>query len=370
MSVRKTPKGWRVDWRSADGRRHRKTFRTQKAADAHERKMIDERELGILPTGTRSDHVKDFLVTWERAVYPSIRTNTMRGYESAVRRYVLPRLGDMRLRDVDQRVVQDYVSDLTAEGLSPRTVEFQFAVLSSILNLAADYGLAKPAHKAKRGGAGSGIRLPKKVRAHRSPPTVAQIELLATKIDPDCAALVRLAGYCGLRQSECFGLSPASVDLERHRVHVRRTLEHASRSLVDLTKNGHDRYVTLVGPAAESLADHLAEYAGEDLVFHRRGRPIHPSVFHRWVWHPARCAAGLPDVWFHDLRHSAASIMAAGGWGPKKVQAELGHHSASFTLDRYSHLWAEDQESARLSLNEALAAQIAKAKLEDGRIRS
>jgi integrase len=174
--------------------------------------------------------------------------------------------------------------------------------------------------------------------------------------------MVRLAGYCGLRQSECWGLHPSSIDFERHKIHIRRTVEHTTRSLVDLTKSGKPRTVTMTAPVAESLREHMASWPHPEYVFHHNGRYIESGHFHRDVWDRARKAAGLPDLWFHDLRHAAPTIMAAAGWGPKKVQLELGHHSASFTLDRYGHLFAEEEDSARTTLNSALEQAIEAAK--------
>ena len=83
MSVKRTKQGYQVDLRDTDGRRHRKTFRTQKAADAYERQMIDQREQGITPergNGTLSHAIPE----WEAAHYPGIRQNTTRGYKGAI----------------------------------------------------------------------------------------------------------------------------------------------------------------------------------------------------------------------------------------------------------------------------------------------
>jgi hypothetical protein len=114
----------------------------------------------------------------------------------------------------------------------------------------------------------------------------------------------------------------------------------------------------------------MASWPHSEYVFHHNGRYIESGHFHRDVWDRARKAAGLPDLWFHDLRHAAPTIMAAAGWGPKKVQLELGHHSASFTLDRYGHLFAEEEDSARTTLNSALEQAIAAAKDTPGGTRT
>lgn len=376
MSVKRTKKGYQVDLRDADGRRHRKTFRTQKAADAHERQMVDQREQGITPERGNGT-LADFIPEWEAAHYPGIRTNTIRGYRGAIRKHILPGLGGVKLRKLDERTVQQWVNTLYAskedggKALDARTVVYQFTVLSTIVKLAAAYGLAKPIRRAGRRGA-QGVRLPKKIPVTRTPPTVGEIERLAQVIDPRYSAMVRLAGYCGLRQSECFGLGPQHLDFDKRRILVARTIEHATGSPVDLTKNGKPRVVTMLQPVEEALRLHMAEYPHDEYVFHAGGRHLDSSHFHRDVWAPALVAAGFVDedgqrrFRFHDLRHSAPSIMAQlGGWGAKKVQTEMGHHSASFTLDRYSHVFQESEESARLTLNEALYAAIGDAKQKE-----
>ncbi len=60
--------------------------------------------------------------------------------------------------------------------------------------------------------------------------------------------------------------------------------------------------------------------------------------------------AGLPSIWFHDLRHTCATLLLAKGVHPKLVQALLGHASIGITMDLYSH-WAPamgDQAAAAM----------------------
>jgi integrase len=74
------------------------------------------------------------------------------------------------------------------------------------------------------------------------------------------------------------------------------------------------------------------------------------------VWSRVREAAGLADVRLHDLRHSFASVGAAGGLSLPIIGALLGHkHSA--TTARYAHLSADPLRAA----NDAVGARIAAA---------
>ena len=61
--------------------------------------------------------------------------------------------------------------------------------------------------------------------------------------------------------------------------------------------------------------------------------------------------AGLPQIRFHDLRHSAATIMLSMGVHPKVVQELQGHSSISMTLDTYSHMLPSMQQEAMDKLN-------------------
>jgi integrase len=64
--------------------------------------------------------------------------------------------------------------------------------------------------------------------------------------------------------------------------------------------------------------------------------------------------AGLPDIRFHDLRHSAATLLLTEGVHPKVVQKLLGHSNISMTLDMYSHVLPSMQKDAISRLNTAL----------------
>jgi integrase len=64
--------------------------------------------------------------------------------------------------------------------------------------------------------------------------------------------------------------------------------------------------------------------------------------------------AGLPDIRFHDLRHTAASLMLQQGTHPKIVQERLGHSDISLTLNTYSHVIPTMQEEAAEKMDEIL----------------
>lgn len=66
------------------------------------------------------------------------------------------------------------------------------------------------------------------------------------------------------------------------------------------------------------------------------------------------CAAGVPHIRFHDLRHTAATLLLGQGVHPKIVSEMLGHASVAITLDLYSHVQPDMQRQAAAAMGAAL----------------
>jgi integrase len=69
---------------------------------------------------------------------------------------------------------------------------------------------------------------------------------------------------------------------------------------------------------------------------------------------PLAAAAGLPPMRFHDLRHSAATLLLRQDVHPKVVAEMLGHSQISMTLDTYSHVLPDMQRDATVALDRLL----------------
>ncbi len=95
--------------------------------------------------------------------------------------------------------------------------------------------------------------------------------------------------------------------------------------------------------AVVALRNHRERMATEGhpdgLVFcDTQGGPLRKSNLLRRSFLPLLKRAGLPVIRFHDLRHTAATLLLAQGVHPKIVQERLGHSQISITLDTYSHV--------------------------------
>jgi integrase len=131
-------------------------------------------------------------------------------------------------------------------------------------------------------------------------------------------------------------------------------------------KSSAGRRLVKLGPAVvEKLREHRQRQEQErlfasdrwqeqDLIFPSTiGTPLEPrNLFGQFKDLLER--AGLPDIRFHDLRHTAATLMLEQGVHPKVVQERLGHSTISLTLDTYSHVLPSMQDDAADKLDTLL----------------
>lgn len=85
------------------------------------------------------------------------------------------------------------------------------------------------------------------------------------------------------------------------------------------------------------------------------GRPLDSHNVARTSFKPLLQRAELPDIRFHDLRHTCATLLLSRGHHPKLVQELLGHSSVALTLDRYSHVMPGMGEQTAAAMEAALS---------------
>jgi integrase len=173
-------------------------------------------------------------------------------------------------------------------------------------------------------------------------------------------ALYVLAVATGMRQSELLGLRWADIDLEAGVIRVRTQLKRSLNKewvLHEPKTRRLRRQIALAQPAADALVRHRvqqraeralagAAYVDRELVFCTElGRPlIRGNVYRGFLRLLAR--AELPQVRFHDLRHTCVTLLLSMRVNPKVVSEMLVHASVSITLDIYSHVIPDMQQDA------------------------
>ena len=168
-------------------------------------------------------------------------------------------------------------------------------------------------------------------------------------------ALYNIAITTGMRQAEIIGLWLSDIDWDRGTLQIQRQVQRVRGKgwgyLEPKTRNGR-RKIILGEGTLQALRSHreqqriTIEIAGErwqkhQLIFPNSiGNPLDPSNL-RLDYSRILSDAGLPKIRFHDLRHSAASLMLNNGVPPIVVSRILGHAIPSITLDLYGHLYHE-----------------------------
>lgn len=250
------------------------------------------------------------------------------------------------MRELKPIELQNYYRE-KLQSLSAQTVTHHHRVLSKALNDAIDWEFINK-------NVTKGAKPPKPVKQEMKTLNVEQLnELLkiAKEKTPVYFPVIYAAAHTGMRKSELMGLSWDNVDFATGKVYIRQTITEANGKYFfnTIPKNEKPRGVRLTLELSKLLqrlkaeSDHRDEILGasfnpHNLVFcNTKGSIMAPSEITRAL---KRClsAANLPDIRFHDLRHSHATILLKENVHPKIVSARLGHSKIQVTMDTYSHL--------------------------------
>ena len=289
----------------------------------------------------------EYLDRWlSDSVYGTVRESTYPRDKYLVTNHIKPSIGRVKLKNVNALQVQSLYRERLDSGLSCSTVQKIHHVLHKALAQAVRWNLI-PRNPADN------VKAPRPTPKEMHPLSASEAhKLLEAARGDSLEALYVLAIHTGMRQGELLGLKWADVDLENAIVRVRRTLTRKGTGYVlgePKTKKSR-RTVRLTQKAVEALRSHRVRqareklrigslYQDQDLVFAgRNGGLINPSNLRQRSFKPLLKRAGLPQITFHDLRHTYASLLFQKNVHPKIVSDTLGHASVAITLDTYSHM--------------------------------
>jgi integrase len=283
-----------------------------------------------------------------------LAARTRNDYARILRDDILPGLGGVALAAITPGMVRSWHAGLHAGAPAARS--HAYGLLHAILaTAAADDEI--PANPARLRGAAAVKRA-----SETRPATLAELDALAAAMPPRLRLLVELAAWCGLRFGELAELRRADIDTAAGVVRVRRGVVRVPGGhLVKGPKSAAGvRDVAIPPHLLDAVAAHLDEHTGPDpgaLLFPgAHGGHLAPSALYRH-YYPARLAAGRPDLRFHDLRHTGATLAAATGASLAEVMRRLGHSTPAAAM-RYQHA-ADDRDAAiAAALSEFAGARV------------
>jgi integrase len=308
-----------------------------------------------------------YLLDWVAGLGAGVKPRTVAYYETYVRRHLLPSdLAQKPLARLDPVDLRRLYATKLSSGLSSTSVHHIHAVIHVALQRAVDDGVLGRNVAALVG------------RSNR--PKVRHVEM-STIADGDqprrflqaakgerLEALLVLAITTGMRRGELLALRWKDVDLDRAVLAVTGSLQGESRPTLNIAtpKSGKSRSVALGTVAVDALREHRKRQAQEQLLVGGEWRDLglvfstefgdflSPTTL-RLALRRTLMRAGLPTIRFHDLRHSAATLMLSRGVHPKMASEMLGHSTIAITLDLYSHVTANMQRQAADAIDAALA---------------
>ena len=298
--------------------------------------------------------VGEYLLKWLReSVKGRVKNRTYEGYEGNVRRYLVPRLGAIRLEKLTSRHVQVMETELLEGGglegkaLSAQTVLQAHRVLTKALNDGVSSDILKR-------NVAQSVKPPRPSKFEHQTLDWDEVQAFVDGIPDDLHRTLVLVGLqTGLRRSELLGLQWRDLNFSAGILSVRRALIKLPSGGLELNepKNGQGRVVDLPHESVGELEVHRKRGGREqtgngNFVFCQSdGSPLDPDLVTQAFRRMAK-GAGLEELRLHDLRHTHASLMLSKGIHLKIVSERLGHSNIGITGDLYSHVLPSVQEEA------------------------
>lgn len=335
----------------ADGKQKQVYGRTQEEVLQKQKKIQYDQYQGTLIT-ERDLKLKAYLDHWIEKVHRhTIRFSTYYNYRRMLDLHIIPALGHIGVQKLTTQQLQAFYAQKLQEGLAPRSIRIMHAILHKAYK---DALRSQPPIVARN--VVETVRPPRIAKAEARVLSKTQARaLLNTVKGHRLEALITLALVTGMRRGELLGLQWTDINWQENSLTVRHTVDwlggYGFWESEPKTERGR-RTLPLPAVAIEALKEHRTRQleerlkAGEawqnrDLVFpNGRGNYLQPTRMLRMFGEVLQ-AAGLPHMRFHELRHSAATLLLAMGVDARVIQEILGHSHISITLGIYGHVNAE-----------------------------
>lgn len=286
----------------------------------------------------------------------SLKQSTYLSYESYIRVHLKPALGNLQLRDLTPRLLQQYYNyKAEEEGLSPKTIININLFLHKALSYAVTEGYI-PSNPAASINLSRGTKPQIEILTRDE-----QAQLIRASYQHRYGVFVRLVLFTGLRLGELLGLRWEDIDMQSNLLHVRRTLnrlnkikpspgEPTTEIVIQPPKSQNSiRSIPLLPAVIQDLMNWKSIQRNDQVMMGEQYRDsgmivtnpsggfIEPRTF-KDQYDQILALAGLRHFTFHALRHTFASRAMEQGMDAKTVSVLLGHASVSFTMDTYAHV--------------------------------
>ena len=288
--------------------------------------------------------MSEWLNQWLENMADTLQPNTLRNYRSYIENHIRPNLGDKQLARITPKDVQRFYEKLS-DCLASSTVRRIHTTLHGTLKAAQQAHLiaSNPTEQ---------ITAPRFSYGAKQILTDEQLDVFMKVIAEDeiWCDFFYTELTTGLRRGEICGLKWEDFDETYGTLKICRTVyQEAGGGLTagDTKTSAGTRKIVLPSSTAALLSKRKAS-ALTEWIFPNPLKPeqsVNPGSAYRRLKILLK-RAGLPNIRFHDLRHTFATHALASGVDVKTLSGILGHTRAAFTLDTYTHTTGDMQKRA------------------------
>jgi len=340
-------------WKAAvtlQGKRLYKTYKTRQEAQEWLKNTLRQIDDGMTYSSATT-RLAEYLTDWLTFKKSIMRPSTWSHYKQLTHSYIIPNIGKIKLKELRTENVQKFYNLLSKHDVGAPTIQKIHKLLRSAVGNAVASGT-----------------LPHNSVSFAHPPGDPPQEMKVLDESQVSQFLIFIAGHrwealyylaiaTGMRRGELLGLKWEDIDWLKQTVKVARQIRPGDQSFQPLKTRFSRRTITIGAKTIQVLRDHYErqqetrkaagrKWVENGLVFtNTHGGPLCANHMTQ-VFQGLLEACGLPKIRFHDLRHTAASLMLNNGIPPIVVSRRLGHSKASTTLDVYGHLLDSMQNEA------------------------
>jgi len=355
-----------IDLGYVGGKRKRQTFyrKTRKEAAAKLNEELANLQKGGVISSSMTT-VESFLRLWlEESVVGHNAPSTVESYTSMIETHIIPEIGHYRIGKLDQSHVQGMLNRKTQSGLSARTVSYLRAILRAALNSAIQRDVVAR-------NVAAYAKPPRGEKREAKPFTLDEIRQFFASLSKDrYEAAYVIAGTLGLRRGEVLGLRWSDIDDAAGVIKVRHQVQRVGGKdqIMPLKTKKSIRNLPLTKNVADALERRRGHQEQEQLLAGGRwqesglvftstiGTMMNPGNFYS-RYKEALKKVKLEDHTFHDLRHTATTMLVQQGVHPRVAMEILGHSNISVTMDVYSHVVGDSMRDAMESIEDALGSE-------------
>jgi len=348
------------------------TYRTKRDAEREERDALYKRDRGTLLDPAKTT-VGQLLDSWLAVKAGDVTPQTLKGYEITIRLYLKPALGTVKAQALTPARLQAQYAAWTEGGMSARNLRGCHMRLSQALAHGVRFRIAQTNV--------CDVVSPPKLSKPKPDVwnTYEAMAFMQEAATDSLAPLWHLLLLEGMRRGEALGLRWSDINWQRGTAHIVQTVspDISSRGepvIQARTKTAAGaRTVKLSGATLAALKEHRKQWAARkiaadtwadhDLIVctvrderHRPngGMPINPNNVTR-SFDVIVKRAGVRRITPHGLRHTHATMLLRQGVPAKIVSERLGHASIGITLDTYSHVLPDMQDTAADAMDTIMA---------------